>query len=128
MPEIKFQYCQNECNEIKLAMSFISGHSCKYYKDDELWWTYEGLTPLIFSILIVNNFCYVINCLNTNRVTIYSTNTAWKLSVFGVLLVRIFPHLGWIRTTKSPNTDTIHALEISWQSDFRSITDELFSL
>ena len=24
-------------------------------------------------------------------------NTAWKVSVFGVILVRIFPHLDWIR-------------------------------
>ena len=28
---------------------------------------------------------------------IYLTNTAWKVSVFGVFLVRTFPHSDWIR-------------------------------
>ena len=37
-------------------------------------------------------------------------NTAWKGSVFGVFLVRIFPHLDWIRTRKTSNTDTFHAV------------------
>ena len=32
--------------------------------------------------------------------------TAWKVSVFGVVLVPIFPHLDWI----SPNTDTFYAV------------------
>ena len=47
--------------------------------------------------------------------------TAWKMSVFGVFLVRIFPHSGWIRrftqsecgkirTRKTPNTDTFYAV------------------
>ena len=53
-------------------------------------------------------------------------NTAWKVSVFWVFLVRIFWHLYWIqtdtpylsecgkiRTRKSPNTDTFHAVRIS---------------
>ena len=52
--------------------------------------------------------------------------TAWKVSVFGVFLVRIFLHSDWIRrysvslrirsecaktrTRKTPNTDTFHAV------------------
>ena len=47
--------------------------------------------------------------------------TAWKVSVFGVFLVRIFPHLDWISlrilsecrkilNRKPPNTDTFHAV------------------
>ena len=48
--------------------------------------------------------------------------TAWKMSLFGVFLVRIFPHFGYsvslqiqsksrkIRTRKTPNTDTFHAV------------------
>ena len=36
--------------------------------------------------------------------------TAWKVSVFGVFLVCIFPHLDWIRTRKTSNTDTFHAV------------------
>ena len=51
---------------------------------------------------------------------IRNVDTAWKVSVFGVILVRIFPHLYWIRklylywipkcgkiqTRITPNTDT----------------------
>ena len=53
--------------------------------------------------------------------------TAWKVSVFGVFLVRIFPHSDWIRrdvslliyfecrkirTRKTPNADTFHAVDV----------------
>ena len=39
--------------------------------------------------------------------------TSWKMSVFIVFLVRIFPHLDWIRENrdrKTPNMDTFHAV------------------
>ena len=47
--------------------------------------------------------------------------TAWEVSVFGVILVRIFPHSDWIRrdteyecgklrTRIAPNTDTFHTV------------------
>ena len=39
--------------------------------------------------------------------------TAWKVSVFGVFLVRIFPHLDCIWTRKSPNTETFHAVMVT---------------
>ena len=35
---------------------------------------------------------------------------AWKVSIFRVFLVRIFPHSNQIRTRKTPNTDTFHAV------------------
>ena len=56
------------------------------------------------------------------------TSTAWKMSVLRVFLVRVFPHLDWIRrdteryslrfqsecgkiwTRKTPNTDTFYAV------------------
>ena len=51
-------------------------------------------------------------------------NTAWKLSLFGVILVHIFPHLDWIRrvslriqsecgklrTRKAPNMNIFYAV------------------
>ena len=41
--------------------------------------------------------------------------TAKKVYIFGVFLVRIFPHSDWIRTRKTPNTDTFHAVTfIAW--------------
>ena len=55
-----------------------------------------------------------------------ATHTAWKVSVFGVILVRIFPHSDWIRrdteyfsiqskwgkmqTRITPNTNTFYAV------------------
>ena len=33
-----------------------------------------------------------------------------EVSIFGVFLVRIFPHSDWIRTSKTPNTDTFYAV------------------
>ena len=44
--------------------------------------------------------------------------TAWKVSVFGVILVLIFPHLDWIKKNRkiwtriTPNTDTFYAVII----------------
>ena len=54
------------------------------------------------------------------------TNTAWKVSVFGVILVGIFPYSDWIqrdtlhfqsecpkiRTRKTPNTGFFHAVKV----------------
>ena len=43
--------------------------------------------------------------------------TAWKVSVFGVFLVRIFSHLDWKRTRKTPNTNNFHAAELFKNSE-----------
>ena len=54
----------------------------------------------------------------------FCTFTAGKVYIFGVFLVRIFPHSDWIRrdtqsergkirTRKSSNTDTFHAVTIT---------------
>ena len=43
--------------------------------------------------------------------------TAWKVSVFGVFLVRIFSHLDWKRTRKTPNTNTFHAVDLFKNSE-----------
>ena len=40
-------------------------------------------------------------------------NTVWRVFIFGVFLVRIFPHTDWIRTRKTPNTDTFHAVKVT---------------
>ena len=42
---------------------------------------------------------------------IIEINTAWKVSVFGVFMVRIFRHSDWMWTRKTPNTDTFHAVK-----------------
>ena len=38
--------------------------------------------------------------------TFLTSETTWKVSVFGVILARIFPHSNWI----TPNTDTFYAV------------------
>ena len=40
------------------------------------------------------------------KLTLTKTFTAWKVFVFGVILVRIFPHADWI----TPNTDGFYAV------------------
>ena len=37
---------------------------------------------------------------------------AWEVSVFGVILIHIFPYSDWIRTRITPNTDTFYAVQI----------------
>ena len=44
--------------------------------------------------------------------------TARKVFVFGVILVRIFPHSDWIRTWITPNTDTIYAVHLMSKINF----------
>ena len=56
------------------------------------------------------------------QLVILVLNTAWKVSVFGVILVHVFPHVhsirrdtesesGKIRTRKTPNTDTFYIMK-----------------
>ena len=49
----------------------------------------------------------VMACLNGKSGTSWEK---WKVSVFIVFLVRIFPHLDWIRTRKIPNKHTFQAV------------------
>ena len=72
----------------------------------------------------------------------YLSITVWKVSVFGVFLVRIFQHLDWIsvfrysislhiqsecgkiRTRKIPNTDTFHAVQSAYKTNLSEVTLE----
>ena len=67
-----------------------------------------------------------LNCCQPLYFTVSIPVTAWKVSIFGVFLVHIFPHLDWIRrdtislhipskcgkirTRKTLNTDTFHSV------------------
>ena len=55
----------------------------------------------------------------------HKSSTTWKLSIFGVFLVHVFPHLGWIwsispysvqirENTEQKNTDTDTFHEMHW--------------
>ena len=61
----------------------------------------SGHKTVLLSMLIKNFTHYVAN------IEAYS---AWKMSVFGVFLVRTFSHSDWVRTRKTMNTDTSHAV------------------
>ena len=51
----------------------------------------------------------------TNNMVCLSS-TAWKVPIFRVFLICIFPHSDWMRTRKTPNTDTFQAVKtISFQ-------------
>ena len=38
------------------------------------------------------------------------TCTAWEVSVFGIIMVHIFPHLDWMRSRITSNTDTFYSV------------------
>ena len=69
------------------------------------------------------SFIYVLLCISTwwNEKEIcleWENNTAWKVSVFGVILVRIFQHSDWIRRdTKYLSIFTLNA-ENAGQSNY----------
>ena len=42
--------------------------------------------------------------------------TAWKVSIFGFILVHIFPHSDWIQTRITPNTDIFYAVWFIWNA------------
>ena len=56
-----------------------------------------------------------------------STYTAWKVSVFGVFLVRFSPHSDWIRTRKILNADTFHAVLVPGLLWLHAILMEFFN-
>ena len=58
----------------------------------------------------------LIYLLTTVREFIYGTLTAWKMSVFGVFLVRVLPHLEWIRIRKTPNMGTFPVMLVTKNS------------
>ena len=67
-----------------------------------------------------------------NSITPLEIKTGWKISVFRVFLVRIFPHLDWIfriqsecgkiRTRKIPETDTFQS--VIFCKDFVDVSHE----
>ena len=50
------------------------------------------------------------------------------ISMFGVILVRIFPHSDWIRTTIAPNTDTFHAVLLWFYSQCCGFNDTKYKM
>ena len=60
----------------------------------------------------------IFNDLLQEIITIPVTSTSWKVSVLGVILVRIFG----IRTTLAPNTDTFYAVLLK-----KGFTGNIFS-
>ena len=82
----------------------------------------EGIvaTPLV--ILFISLLYYTFKFLS-NSIAFYLTtplnysipkvpSTAWKVSVFGIFLVRISPLSNWIRTRKTRNSDTFYTVLI----------------
>ena len=66
----------------------------------------------IFSTLLsfFNNWIDRMDALRWHAKLKSTFTTAWKVSVLRVVLVVIFPYSDWIRTRKTPNTDTLTAV------------------
>ena len=82
---------------------------CKIFKNtfftEHLWWLLLKVSSFQF-LSISGQSEYV------NEMLL----TAWKVSVFGDFLVCIFPHSDWIRTRKTPNTDTFQWLTLHFKA------------
>ena len=114
-----FKYLK-KINFREINFTGISFCGCKF------WHIYLEFIFADGEILIISRgFSFVIA-----RYLIFTSSktiTAWKVSVFGVILVRIFPHSDWIgrdtsispylvrmrgiRTRITPNTDTFYGSE-----------------
>ena len=80
---------------------------------------------IISSLLVWKNVSFV-----EYQIQYSARFTAWKVSVFGVILVWIFMHLDWIRrywTRRTPTTDTLYAVVVwlirCWENGNFSKTD-----
>ena len=62
------------------------------------WFLRSRKIPCSSSNMPIFEYCLPIKILNSSiRMSSCVINTAWKVSVFGIILVRIFPHSDWIR-------------------------------
>ena len=76
----------------------------------------------LLHVVEMNCSCLVFLCLQSRYVlgssltesSVLSTDTAWKVSVFWVFLVRIFLYSKWIRIRKTPNTDNFDAMWVPY--------------
>ena len=50
----------------------------------------------VSSLVKVSNYCYF-RFWSYKKFCLYEVYVAWKMTVSGVILVRIFPHSGWVR-------------------------------
>ena len=77
MPTNRFQFAILSCNKSKFVKNVFQ-------------WSYDWLAE--------SRYYYTVSHLHSDwNLNIAWNNTAWKVSVIGVILVRIFQHLDWIR-------------------------------
>ena len=74
----------------------------------------------IFYTLIWHMQQKVVKCFIMLLPRLNNTYTAWKVSIFGVFLVRIFLHFNWIRSTKTATMDNLPRIDTDAVSE-RSI-------
>ena len=79
-------------------------------------------------VIVYKIITRLLSFLPTNSISLFSeqtltylfSTTAWKVPVFGGFMVRIFPHLDWIRTRKTPNTEfAVYIMHISSRKIFK---------
>ena len=83
----------------------------KQKQDRHLLCNFSSSKLLVIILNSTNHFQRTIRTLDRIPFTYLTTNTAWKVSIFGLFLVRIFSHANWIRwdtsylSIFSPNTE-----------------------
>ena len=89
--------------------SFFLQYSLFHYfhtKGFSQWWLSLFMTAFNLLLLPISGLSYTCSLTWTFSIEII----AWKVFVFVVLLVRIFPHSDEIRARNTANTDTFHSV------------------
>ena len=87
------------------ALSFVFSHVFKRSRSETLAW--HRLTQSF----PMHSFSTLKTSENRNGLIGLWLDTVWKVSKYGVFLVRIFPHAGKHRPEKTPYLDTFHAVK-----------------
>ena len=82
-----------------------------------------------YQLILYRSFCFPPgypqdasqDCITGRKLNVH--NITWKVSVFGFILVHIFPHSDWIRTRITPNMDTFTQLRHS--QDVQDVIERL---
>ena len=107
-----FSKCEQICSFLRIGMeNFIFCLNRDQNGGETMMFVREDIPGkfLFFENKLIETKC-ILNQISVERSNFSVVDIAWKVPIFGVFLVCIFPDLDWIRTRKAPNTDTFHAV------------------
>ena len=104
-------------SNVKLNINFLS------YISYESWPVCGGILVRSINSIFYNSvlsYIFSRSSIFTVILLILPSSTAWKVSVFGVILLRIFPHWDWMRWNSPYQINT--SIKFQWEhSNWKSI-------